>query len=115
MKLKIMVSSDTAVKFSISNTSSQKGGLGWLNVNALSEKIREEVNKIKIGQVSKPIIQTNSILFLRLNSKKETKINDIDKIKLKNDLIKQKSNEMFNLFSTSHLSKLKNFYFIEYQ
>ena len=106
---------DTAVKFSISNTSSQKGNLGWLNINALSEKIRKEVDKIEIGQVSKPIIQTNSILFLRLNSKKETEKNDLDKIKFKNDLIKQKRNEMFNLFSTSHLSKLKNFYFVEYQ
>ena len=81
----------------------------------MSEKIRIEINKIEIGQVSKPIIQTNSILFLRLNSKKETEINDADKIKFKNDLIKQKRNEMFNLFSTSHLSKLKNFYFVEYQ
>ena len=106
---------NTAVKFSISNTSSQKGNLGWLNINALSEKIRKEVNKIEIGQISKPIIQTNSILFLKLNSKKETEIDDIDKIKFKNDLIKQKRNEMFNLFSTSHLSKLKNFYFVEYQ
>jgi len=106
---------DTAVKFSISNTSSQKGNLGWININALSEKIRKEVDEIEIGQVSKPIIQTNSILFLRLNSKKETEKNDLDKIKFKNDLIKQKRNEMFNLFSTSHLSKLKNFYFVEYQ
>ena len=81
----------------------------------MSEKIRKEVNKIEIGQISKPIIQTNSILFLKLNSKKETEIDDIDKIKFKNDLIKQKRNEMFNLFSTSHLSKLKNFYFVEYQ
>ena len=106
---------DTALKFSVSDTSTQKGNLGWLNINALSEKIRTEIDKIEIGQIIKPIIQTNSILFLKLNSKREVEINDIDKIKLKNDLIKQKKNEMFNLFSTSHLSQLKTSYFVEYQ
>ncbi len=106
---------DTALKFSISNTSSQKGNLGWLSINSLSDKIKTVINNTEIGQVSKPIIQTNSILFLKLNSKRETKIDDIDKTEFKNNLINQKRNEMFNLFSVSHLSKLKNFYFVEYQ
>ena len=56
---------NTAVKFSISNTSTQKGNLGWLSTNVLSEKILKEIQKIEIGQVSQPIIQTNSILFLK--------------------------------------------------
>ena len=106
---------DTAVKFSISNTSSQKGSLGWLNINALSENIKTEINNIEIGQVSKPIIQTNSILFLKLNAKRKIEINDIDKTEFKNNLINQKKNEMFNLFSTSHLSKLKTLYLVEYK
>ena len=106
---------DTALKFSISNTSAQKGNLGWLNINALSEKIKKEINNTEIGQISKPIIQTNSILFLKLNAKRKTEINDIDKTEFKNNLIKQKKNEMFNLFSTSHLSKLKTFYLVEYK
>lgn len=106
---------NTAVKFSISNTSAQRGSLGWLSINTLSEKIKTEINKIGIGQVSNPIIQTNSILFLKLNSKRETEVNDINKTELKKNLIKQKKNEMFNLFSTSHLSKLKTLYFVEYQ
>ena len=106
---------DTAVKLSISNTSTQKGNLGWLNINTLSEKIKTEINKIEIGQVSKPIIQANSILFVKLNSKRKKEINNIDKNEFKNNLIRQKKNEMFNLFSTSHLSKLKTFYLVEYK
>ena len=106
---------DTALKFSISNTSAQKGNLGWLNINALSEKIKKEINNTEIGQISKPIIQTNSILFLKLNAKRKIEINDIDKTEFKNNLINQKKNEMFNLFSTSHLSKLKTFYLVEYK
>ena len=86
-----------------------------MNINALSEKIKTEINNIKIGQVSEPIIQTNSILFLKLNSKKKTEINDVDKTRFKNNFINQKKNEMFNLFSTSHLSKLKSSYLVEFK
>lgn len=106
---------DAALKFSISNSSSKKGKLGWLNMNVLSDEIKNLINKMNIGEVSKPIFGSNSILFLKLNSKRNTKINEDDKNKLKNNLIKQKQNEMFNLFSTSHLSKLKNNYFVEYK
>ena len=105
---------NTAIKFSISNTSTQKGNLGWLSINSLSEKIRAEINNVEIGQVSKPIIQTNSILFLKLNSKRETEIDKTDKIEFKDNFIRQKRNEMFNLFSNSHLSKLKTYYLVEY-
>ncbi len=106
---------ETAIKFSVSNTSSDKGSLGWINTNTLSKKINDIIKNLEPGQVSKPLVQTNSILFLKLNSKRNLKSTDIDKEKLKQNLIQQKENELFNLFSNSHLSKLKNNYFIEYQ
>ena len=106
---------ETAIKFSVSNTSSDKGSLGWINTNTLSKKINDIIKNLEPGQVSKPLVQTNSILFLKLNSKRNLKSTDIDKEKLKKNLIQQKENELFNLFSNSHLSKLKNNYFIEYQ
>ena len=34
---------------------------------------------------------------------------------MRNNLINQKKNELFNLYSNSHLSKLKNTSFIEYK
>ena len=40
----------TALKFSISNLSSEKGGLGWLNLNSLSEKIRNIVQAMSINK-----------------------------------------------------------------
>ena len=36
-------------------------------------------------------------------------------MKLRKDLIVQKKNELFNLYSRSHLSKLKNTSLIEYR
>ena len=67
---------------------------------------------MKINQVSDPIIEANSILLLKLNDKRELK-KDIDLINLKNNSTKQ--NEMFNLYSNSHLSKSKNKNLIEYK
>lgn len=106
---------DAAMKFSISNSSSSKGNLGWINMNTLSRKIKDALKNLKPGQLSEPIIQTNSILFLKLNSVRILKNNNIDKERLKKNLIKRKQDELFNLYSRSHLSKLKNNYLIEYK
>ena len=106
---------DAAMKFSISNSSSSKGNLGWINMNTLSRKINDALKNLKPGQLSKPIIQTNSILFLKLNSVRTLKNNNIDKERLKKNLIQRKQDELFNLYSRSHLSKLKNNYLIEYK
>ena len=70
---------------------------------------------MKPGQVSKPIIQTNSILFIKLNSERILENNDIDEELLKKNLIRRKQDELFNLYSRSHLSKLKNNSLIEYK
>ena len=64
-----------ALKFSISNSSADKGNIGWVNLNVLSEKINNILKELDPGQVSKPIIQANSILFLKLNSKRVLKLN----------------------------------------
>ena len=88
--------------------------MGWINTKALSKNIETIVKKLKINQISEPIIETNSILFLKLNNKRSLN-NQIDVKKIKSDLIQQKQNEMFNLYSRSHLSKLKNNSFIEYK
>ena len=57
----------------------------------------------------------NSILFLKLEDIKETKINNLNNNELRNKIINQKKNELYNLYSKSHLSKLRNTSFIEYK
>ena len=106
---------NTATKYSISTTSQSKGELGWISVNSLSKDIYEIVTKLKIGQISKPIKRQNSILFLKLKNKRKTKTDNINVAELKAKLIDQKKNEMFNLYSRSHLSKLRNTSTIEYK
>ena len=70
---------------------------------------------MKVGDVTKPIKTQNSILFLKLDDKKISKKKDINLVKLKESIIIQKRNELFNLYSRSHLSKLKNTSIIEYK
>ena len=70
---------------------------------------------MNIGEISKPIKRNNSILFLKLEDIKETKINNLNNNELRNKIINQKKNELYNLYSKSHLSKLRNTSFIEYK
>ena len=104
----------TAIKFSISSTASSKGDLGWMNAESLNKNIYELIKKINIGEVTEPLITKNSALFLKLKDKKISKVENINIDELRKNLIDQKKNEMFNLYSRSHLSKLKNTSLIEY-
>ena len=101
-------------KFSISSTSSKSGELGWINSNSLSKEFLKILNKTQKGQVSDPIMKQDKIIFLKLNDKKTSNYTNIDFDKLKNDLLVQKQNELFDLYSNSHLSKLRNTNLIQY-
>ena len=52
---------NTALKFSISDSASDKGNLGWINLNILSKKVNNAVKILKHGQISEPIF--NRIVF----------------------------------------------------
>lgn len=105
---------DAVIKLSISSTSKNRGELGWVNSNLLSKEISETLEAMKIGEVSKPINRQDTVLFLKLNDKKIIENSKIDIDNLKSELINQKKNELFSLYSNSLLSKLRNTKFIEY-
>ena len=73
---------NTAFKYSVSVSSAEKGRLVGLMKKYCLKKCRNVVEKMKINQVSDPIIEANSILLLKLNDKRELK-KDIDLIKVK--------------------------------
>ena len=114
-QIKINGFKKTAMQFSVSSTSQNAGDLGWISSNSLSTKIYNIIKKMNIGDISQPIIKQNTILFLKLNDKRKSKINQINLAELRKNLINQKKNELFNLYSNSHLSKLKNNSLIEYR
>ena len=105
----------TAITQSISSSASNKGDLGWINANSLSKKFSDKVIKLKIDEVSEPIYTQNSIVFLKLTNKRSIKKNEINIDNLRKNIINQKKNELFNLYSRSFLSKIKNTSFIEFK
>lgn len=106
---------NTAIKFSSSPTALNGGDLGWINSKTLSKKVQNIVSKIKKGEVSEPLIQGNSILFLKLIDIRTSR-NDIANLdQLKKKIVTTKQNDMLNLFSNNHLSKIRNKALIEIQ
>ncbi len=103
-----------ALRFSVSSSSSNKGDLGWLNAKSLNNKIYEIIKNMKEGEVTKPLISANSALFLKLNQKRISKVKNLNINELKANLINKKKNELFNLYSKSLLSKLRNTSLIQY-
>ena len=102
-------------KFSISSSRENNGEIGWVSSQVLSSEIFEVISKMSIGNVSMPIKRENSVLFLKLLDKRKTQIENINYNEFKKNLINNKRNEMFDLYSRSHLSKLKNSSLIEYK
>lgn len=105
---------NAAIKFSVSMTASDGGNIGWINSKSLSEKILLVLDNMKLGEVSKPIFQPNNVVFIKLLDKKNLNINDINTEQLRNQIINVKRNEIFNLYSNNHLSKIKNNAFIQF-
>lgn len=105
---------NAAIKYSISTSSLNKGDIGWINKDSLSKDIYKLVSKMKIGEITEPIINKDKVIFFKLTDKKITKTKELDIDQLKAELIKQKKNELFNLYSRNHLSKLKNSSLIEF-
>lgn len=105
----------TAIKYSSSSSAPNRGDLGWINIQSLSKQIAQIIKNMNVGDISEPIKKQNSALLLKLVDKRILKTKNIDQVKLKNSLVASKKNELFKLYSDSHLSKLKNNSLIEYK
>ncbi len=97
---------NTANIYSISNTSSTGGLIGWINELQISKKISEKIKKLNINEISEPIKLQNGYILIKLNDKKEFK----QEIKINdqlNRLIKNETNRQLNNFSTIYYKRLK--------
>ena len=103
----------TAIKYSMSSTSLDGGKIGWISSKALSKKILSILDKMTIGDISEPIIQTDTATIIKLLDKKTTNLNDIDLDELRKKIVNNKKNELLSLYSNNYLSKIKNNALIE--
>ena len=70
---------------------------------------------MNLGEVSEPIMNSDTILFLKIDDKRLIKKKKLDENDLKERIRNKRKNELFNLYSNSYLSKLKNTSLIEYK
>ena len=106
---------NVAFEFSISNTSNEKGNLGWISSASLSKEVFKMINNLKIGEISDPILRPGSATLLKLADKRKSNVEKINIEKLKKNLVEKKTNELFKLYSQSLISTLKNSTLIEYK
>ena len=99
--------SNTASKFSIASTSLTGGEIGWVNINSINNNLLSKIKNLKVGEISEEIIVADKIIILKILDKRKIK-NNIDINLVKKNILEEKRNELFNLYSNSHLSKKKN-------
>ena len=98
--------SQTALAYSISNTANKGGKLGWVAESVLSEKIFKELKNLKIGEHTKPILVPGGFLILKLlDLRKISKEFDLDK-EVKR-IVRKKTNQQLDRFSTIYFNKIK--------
>jgi peptidyl-prolyl cis-trans isomerase SurA len=95
--------------------SSDKNEINWINKKSLSKPVFQAIQRLSVGEISEPIIIQNTALILKLNDKRVSKSNNFNKDDLRKKIIEQKKNELFQLYSKSYLSQLKNNILIEYK
>ena len=98
-----------------SSTASNNGSLGFINENAFSKDIFENITLLKEEEISEPIIQNDKILFLKVHKIKILENNGLNFEKIKKNIENKRKNDLFNLYSESHLSKIKNNTYIEFK
>ena len=63
--------SQTALSYSISDTSNKGGKLGWVSETIMSQKIKNEVKKIKVGNYTNPIVIPGGFLIIKIEDIRE--------------------------------------------
>ena len=97
---------NAALIYSISDTSSSGGRLGWVKETSLNKKIKKIINNLKPNQYTQPIAISGGYLILKVEEikKKEEKI---DKKKELERRINSETNNQLSRFSLIYFNKIK--------
>jgi len=95
-----------ALKHSISNSSINGGNLGWIDEKNIGKEILEQINKITIKSITKPIRISSGFLILQKFNVRETQKNLDSEEELKK-LIDYEKNQQLNNYSNLYYNKIK--------
>ena len=96
----------TAIIHSNSDTATNGGLIGWVKEDNLNHNIKEIISKLRQGQFSKPIRTSSGFIIIKIEDKKEyeSKFDLNEKVQ---EVIKFKTNEQLDQFSSMYFNKLK--------
>ena len=97
---------NTALAYSVSESASVGGKLGWIKESSLSNIIKQTLSNLSKNEISEPIFASNRYIVLKVDNIEYKEIK-FDKEKEINNLIKFKTNEQLNLFSNIYFSRIK--------
>ena len=93
--------SNAALIHSVSDSARSGGKLGWIKLNSLNPKIKNELLKITLGNFTDPIVIPGGFLILKIENEREVRvINDIDKELeiITNEVANKQLNQFSNIF-----------------
>ena len=97
---------NAALLYSASETSKLGGKIGWVNLNAINQKIKNSLLNLNIGDTTDAIFSSTGFLILKINDIKEEEIKtNLDEEVQK--LINVKKNQQLNQFSIIYFKKLR--------
>ena len=97
---------NTAAIYSFSETAQIGGDIGWINESSINNKIKKNIDNLKNGEVTKPIILSNGILVLKLmDTKNSETVVDVENEFKK--AINYERNRQLNQYSKIYYNKIK--------
>ena len=97
---------NTALIYSISETSTSGGNIGWVSENSINKKILKKIMEINISNFTEPLVIPGGYLILKVNEKRITEKDNKLEDELKK-IIEIKTNEQLNQFSNIYLNKIR--------
>ena len=97
---------NSASIYSFSESAKIGGDIGWISENSLNNEIRNNINNLKIGEITKPIILSNGIMILKIVDTKKSEI----KVDFESELKKAinfERNRQLNQYSKIYFNKIK--------
>ena len=97
---------NSAAIYSFSESAKIGGDIGWVNENSINANIKKNINSLRVGDITKPIILSNGIMILKLVNKKNVK----NTINIENELkkaINYERDRQLNQYSKIYYNKIK--------
>jgi len=98
---------ESAKIYSVSDSKKNGGKIGWVYKTQLSKKISGELDKVNIGDITKPISTPGGFILLMLNDR-ENKLLEIDEEEQFKKAMNFEKNRQLTMYSTLHYKRVYN-------